>query len=257
MSHEANCHQCGAMIAGPDMTAFGDAFIAHARSAHPDWPYPDVAIRNYAEATQRLTGPTARLEQLREVEIAVVTEEHLDDWLAFFDHDAFVDNPAWASCYCVEPHLRQPGAGADATAAMSWRESREAMVRLLRSGESFGYLAYVDGRPAGWVNASRRSAYGLYRLGRGANPSDDHVIGISCFIIAPPYRRHALAGRLLDRVLADAPGRGARYLEAYPSTNTPDSDAANFRGPRSLFEGRQFLPVEEREHYTVMRRPVS
>jgi GNAT superfamily N-acetyltransferase len=139
---------------------------------------------------------------------------------------------------------------------MSWRESRETMVRLLRSGESFGYLAYVDGRPAGWVNASRRSAYGLYRLGKSADPPDGQVIGISCFVIAPPYRRHALAGRLLDRVLADASGRDARYIEAYPSTKTQDSDAANFRGPRALFEARQFLPVEERERYTVMRRPV-
>jgi len=31
------------------------------------------------------------------------------------------------------------------------------MVDLLTNNQAFGYLAYADGRPAGWVNASLRA----------------------------------------------------------------------------------------------------
>jgi hypothetical protein len=68
-------------------------------------------------------------------------------------------------------------------------------VEFLRSGRSFGYLAYVDGVPAGWANASTRNHYALYRLGAGAEPADGDLEGVSCFVIAPPYRRHGLAAQ--------------------------------------------------------------
>lgn len=55
------CDDCGAMIEGADLSAFSDAYVAHVRVRHPDWPYPEVAIRNVAEATQRLTGSTKSL----------------------------------------------------------------------------------------------------------------------------------------------------------------------------------------------------
>lgn len=123
-------------------------------------------------------------------------------------------------------------------------------------GRSFGYLAYVDGRAAGWVNASKRSDYALFRMEGEDGLDDGDVIGVSCFVIAPPYRRHGLAGALLDRLIADGPDRGASWIEAYPFVQTGEDDAANFRGSRSLYERRGFEVVEERarQRYTVMRR---
>ena len=100
--------ECGATIAGDDLPALGDAMIAHVRADHTDWPFPDGAIRNYAEATQRLTGPTERLDAIGSIEIHPVTAERIDDWVYFFDHDGFADNPAWAACYCHEPHVVTP-----------------------------------------------------------------------------------------------------------------------------------------------------
>src|SRR3954464_3975460 len=130
------------------------------------------------------------------------------------------------------------------------------MLEMLGDGRSFGYLAYVDGKAAGWVNASKRSDYVLYRLGAGADPADGDVVGLSCFVIAPPYRRHGLAQRLLDRVVADASGRGVTYVEAYPPTESREGDDANFRGPRSMYEAAGFEPIEQRGRNTVMRRRV-
>jgi GNAT superfamily N-acetyltransferase len=247
--------QCGHRVEAHDLEGLGDAFLAHIRAEHDDWPYPDRAVRNYAEATQRLTGPSERLATLGSVAIHPVTDDRLDDWTAFFDHDGFVGSPEWAACYCTEPHLLDPTAPAPADVDhRSWRENRSIMQGLLREGRSQGYLAYVDGRAAGWVNASKRSAYALFREGPGAEVDDGDVVGLSCFVIAPPYRRHGLSGQLLDRVIADAPGRGVGWIEAYPFVASRPDDDKNFRGSRSLYEARGFEPVEERERYVVMRR---
>jgi GNAT superfamily N-acetyltransferase len=256
MSITKTC-ECGAAVTSDDEGDFGAAFLAHVRAEHTDWPYPDVAVRNYGEALLRLTGPSERLEAIGEIEIVPVTEDRIDDWTAFFDHDGFVGRPEWAACYCTEPHLlsriSDPPAEDDDD-GRTWQQNRATMQELLRDRRSFGYLAYVDGRPAGWVNASKRSEYALFRMDDG---DDADVVGISCFVIAPPYRRHGLAGRLLDRVLADAAERGGAWVEAYPFVSTRPDDDSNFRGSRALYEDRGFTAVEERERYTVMRKPVT
>ena len=214
-------------------------------------------IRN-ASAIASLSAPSSSCEHPSHViRVDRVTDANLDDWLSFFDHDAFVGNPAWAACYCLEPHVRERGVPPDQEPDPSWQDNRTAMQELLRSGRSHGYLAYVDGRPAGWVNASLRSEYALHRAGTGAEPPDGDVVGVSCFVVAPPYRRHGLASHLLDRVLADAPQRGVDWIEAYPSKADDGDDAGNFRGPRAMYDERGFEPVAERERDVVIRRRVA
>jgi GNAT superfamily N-acetyltransferase len=246
------CFECGATIDGQDLDDLGEQFLAHARDAH-EWPYPDQGIRNYAAATQRLTGSTDRLPAIGEVAIHPVDEGRLDDWARFFDHDAFAGKPEWAGCYCLEPHEVVPGE--HPTDVPHWRDNRAAMLVRLRAGRAYGYLAYADGTPAGWVNASWRTDYTLYPRGDG-DPQGDEVVGISCFIVAPPYRRHGIAEALLDRVLADAADRGAAWVEAYPFNEQSDDDAGSFRGPRMMYDTRDFEPVRVAERHTVMRRRV-
>ena len=244
--------ECGAELTGEDEDRFTEGFLAHARAHHPDWEqFPDMGVRNYGAALLRLTGASDRLDAVGDVTIHPVTEDRIEDWTSLFDHDGFVGRPEWAACYCTEPHLQSPVTDPPSEVHRSWRENRELERGMLRDGRSFGYLVYVDGKVGGWVNASKRSDYALFRLG---GPEDDEVIGVSCFVIAPPYRRHGLAGRLLDRVLADAPSRGAAFVESYPYKRPADD--ADFRGPRSLYEARGFEVVDERERYTVMRRRV-
>lgn len=250
---DLECFECKATVSGGGVAQLADEFLSHARAQH-QWPFPDQAVRNYAEATQRLTGASERLESIGRIGIHRVTEDRLDDWAAFFDHDAFVGKPEWAACYCLEPHVAG-AAGGDGREPAPWSANRQAMIERLRAGGAFGYLAYAGGRPAGWVNASKRSDYTLYRL-EGGPPAED-VIGASCFIISPPYRRHGIAAALLDRVIADAAGRGAAWVEGYPFNGDEADDAGNFRGTRSLYDERGFEPVEVRERDTVMRRAVA
>jgi GNAT superfamily N-acetyltransferase len=243
------CHVCGEAIEGEDLTAVGEAGLAHARARHPDEvPYPDMAVRNYYEGQARMTGGSERLAQIGEVEIHPVTEDRLDDWLAFFDFDAMVGVAENSACYCLEPHEWDPHQ--PPPEMRTWRERREEMVGLFRAGKAFGYLAYVDGRPAGWVNASRRGDTALFRRG---DAGDDRTVAVACFAIAPPYRRHGLAQRLLERVIADARDRGLDAVEAYP----PHGDVAggrNFRGGRKMYDAAGFSEVKVRSRDTVVRR---
>jgi GNAT superfamily N-acetyltransferase len=240
-------------IEGDDVEIIADKFVAHANESH-NWPYPEEALRNYArnyaEATVRLTGDTERLNDIGEVTIHPVTEDRIDDWISFFDHDAFAGNPDWASCYCLEPHVP----ATEDNPERPWREIRGTMIERLGNGRTYGYLAYVDGTPAGWVNASSRSDYSMYRQVDPDGPDPASVIGVSCFIIAPPYRRHGITTRLLDRVIADAADRGADWVEGYPYTDPESGDPGHYRGPKQIYDSRGFEAVEQRENDTVVRR---
>jgi GNAT superfamily N-acetyltransferase len=114
------------------------------------------------------------------------------------------------------------------------------------------------------VNASLRSDYARYRLGADQaevepdGPADDAVIGVSCFLVGPPYRGHGLPEALLERVLADAAGRGADWVEAYPPAEERDEGPSGFLGRRALYERHGFTPVRpEGTRQTVLRRPVD
>lgn len=242
------CPFCSAELAGDDLDAFGHAGLAHVRAEHAEVPYPDMAVRNYFEGMARMTGGTERLESIGTVEVHPVTEDRIDDWLDYFDHHAMTTIPQFASCYCFEPHEAEPGASED-----HWTDRRQAMIDRLQAGTTAGYLAYIDGRPAGWVNASKRCDYTLFRRN---DADDDTTIGVSCFAVAPPFQGHGVASALLDRVIADAADRGATAVEAYPFN--PDVEReADFRGPRPLFDKAGFTPVKIRTNDTVVRRAVS
>src|SRR5262245_9339808 len=69
-SVNVKCFGCDALIEADDADAVVDAFVAHARESHT-WSYPEDAIRNYArnyaEATERLTGGTERLPEIADI----------------------------------------------------------------------------------------------------------------------------------------------------------------------------------------------
>jgi GNAT superfamily N-acetyltransferase len=245
---------CGATLEAEDDDGMGDVMVSHVADAHADLPYPREAIWNYGSGLARLTGSTERLDAIGEVEVHPVTADRIDDWLQLFDHDVFAGKPEWSACYCTEPHDLQPGDPNGETNRGTWREKRERMIERFRSGGVFGYLAYVDGRPAGWLNASLRRDYALFRRG---DEDDTCTIGLSCFAIAPPYRFHGVSKALLDRAIADARERGASWVEAYPFNPDREGDSPDFRGPRKVYDERGFTEVKVRARDTVVRRPAS
>ena len=230
MSVTITC-SCDEVVAAAAERDVPSAYLAHVRATHPDWPFPDVAVEVVGEALLRLSGPRERLDEVGRVTVEPVMPDHLEDWLAFFDHHAFVDRPWLAGCYCFEQHAEPspPAVG-------WWRSTRQAMTDLFVTGDAYGYLALVDGGPAGWANAAMRAGQ---RYARG-DETDATTITLSCFNIGPGYRGHGLAAVLLDRVIADAPGRGALRVEAYPT-----ADARPFRGSLELYRSRGFHEVRD------------
>jgi len=249
---QVKCFACDAHLEADDLVELADAFVAHGRDAHA-WGFPERAVRNYAcnyaEAVLRVSDDVERRDVIGDVTIQPVTSANLADWQRFFDHDGFAGNPDWASCYCLEPHAPAPSDEPE----RAWRTTRSTMLDRLERGTTFGYLAYAAGRPVGWVNASLRAEYALFGDVEPGGPAPDTVIGVSCFVVAPPYRRHGVASALLDRVIADASERGATWVEAYPRLSPEANDAGHFRGPAGMYEARGFEQAVTGERYGVWR----
>jgi GNAT superfamily N-acetyltransferase len=241
---------CDAEVDAPTEDEIPSAYVVHVRAAHPDWPFPDTAVEVVGEALLRLTGGTDRLEALPEGDVRVVPvmPDHLDDWLDYFDHDAFPDRPWLAACYCLEQHAPMPP-----PAVGGWRENRDEMRRRFEDGTAHGYLVLVGGRVAGWVNAALRRDQ-VYALQR---EDDASTITVSCFNVAPPFRGHGLQAALLDRVVADAPARGATRIEAYPRDALETDGSGGFRGSLPLYESRGFAVIKELPNAKVVRLEVA
>jgi GNAT superfamily N-acetyltransferase len=128
-----------------------------------------------------------------------------------------------------------------------WRQNRADLAERLGMGSTIGYLAYVDGKPAGWCNASLRSAYPTKRKGS----EDDEVGVVACFVIAPPFRKHGVARRLLDAAIEGFRARGVKRVQAHPVLGT-DMDTHNYHGPLPLYLGAGFEVTEENEKSAVV-----
>jgi GNAT superfamily N-acetyltransferase len=239
---------CGTELAGPDRERQVSSAVAHFAASHSELALSATQLRNWLERSEQLTGPAARLESLGSVEVVDIGPEHVEDVLAFFDHDAFADNPDWASCYCLAHHVAGGESGAE-WPTRTWQENRDELAARIRSGRTTGTLAYVDGRLAGWCNASVRAEYPEDRTG-----ADDDTTGmVACFVIAPPYRHHGVSRLLLERAVARFAERGLSTVEGHPSID-PKSEASAYHGPLPLFLAAGFEPAGPDGTPVVVRR---
>jgi GNAT superfamily N-acetyltransferase len=129
-------------------------------------------------------------------------------------------------------------------------ESRpDALRRQLASAvPPPGFLAYLDGKPAGWVGVSARSIAPRLRNSRTIPRIDDRdVWAIGCFRIRPGFRRRGVASALLDGVVAAAREAGAPGVEAYPVDPAGKRIDVGFGyvGIASMFDRAGFRRVTE------------
>jgi GNAT superfamily N-acetyltransferase len=240
---------CGFVLTGENRGGLFDAVRRHTDEQHAELALSDQNIADYVDAALRSGPPRPRVEEVKSLEIRALSPELQDDVLRYFDYEAFAGNPAWANCYCQFFYVPDDEgwherSAADNRAGLCERVSTEAMT---------GYVAYADGEPAGWCNAGRRTRYSrLDRELQGRAPDAEETGSIVCFVIAPPYRRHGLAQRLLDAAIEGFREQGLTVAEAYPVRGVED-DAGSYRGPVSLYERAGFTPYRELERQTVMR----
>jgi len=245
---------CGQSLEGRDENDLVRSARAHTDAAHGDLGLTDSQIRDFVAAALRASPETARVSAVHDPVVRALTPDLVDDYLRFFDQDAFADNPAWASCYCM---FYLFGGTADEWEHQGAAENREGMSELIRAGRMSGYLAYADGKPVGWCNAAVRTRLpGFNRDGELAADEPERTGAVVCFVIAPPYRRHGLARRLLDAACEGFQQAGLPYVEGYP-TRAPRSDAAAYHGPVELYRAAGFSPVREAGDVTVMRKRLT
>ena len=186
-----------------------------------------------------------------ELVIRALSPVLLEDYLSFFDHDAFTDNPEWASCYChfyYAPHqLKEWG-------ARTGEENRGAVSALIGARRMYGYLAYVEGRPVAWCHAAPHTGIPNLQDSEELRVDDaDRVGAIVCFVVARPYRRAGIAGRLLEAACRGFRRQGLAIAEAYPRTGT-DADAANYHGPAQMYFAAGFTPFREFDDFLIVRK---
>ncbi|HEU0198825.1 MAG TPA: GNAT family N-acetyltransferase [Burkholderiaceae bacterium] len=153
----------------------------------------------------------------------------LEDFLRFFDGDAFRDNPEWSSCYCqcfYEDHTRI--AWSTRTAA----ENRAAACARIDAKLMRGYLAYVGGRVVGWCNAAPRNL--LHALDQDPIENADRVGVIVCFLTAPQFRNQGIASALLSAACEGLRSEGMQFAEANPRPDALGA-AANHFGPLHMY----------------------
>lgn len=185
------------------------------------------------------------------ITIKPLTPELRDDYFAFFDHEAFTDNPRWASCYCFFPHAPH--------ATEKWGErtgdqNRRAVGEMIAAGTQRGYLAFVGDKAVGWCNAGLRPTFTI--LDFPEEPGAPPVGAIVCFLVAPAYRGHRVATRLLDTVCEGFRSEGITAVEAYPRAQT-SSEPQNPRGPLGMYLSAGFVQLGERDGTALVRKELT
>jgi ribosomal protein S18 acetylase RimI-like enzyme len=184
--------------------------------------------------------------------IRPLTPDLLDDYLTFFDHDAFCDNPEWQSCYCAFFHCYSR-AGEQEFDARTSEQNRALVSGLIRAGHMHGYLAYSGAKAVGWCQAAPRAELPSLRERFDLAGEDAGIGSIACFVVAKSHRRQGICRQLLDLACQGFRAMGLSCAEAYPHAGR-ETDAGNYHGPLSMYLAAGFQPFLTREDLVVVRK---
>ena len=124
----------------------------------------------------------------------------------------FGQNGGCAGCWCM--WFRQSSAE---FRSRHGEGNRRALQKLVRSRQSVGVLAYVDGEPAGWCAVAPRERYPRVLRSKVLAPVDERPAwAVTCFYVGRKFRRAGLNGPLLPAAVSYALSKRARLIEGYP-----------------------------------------
>lgn len=185
--------------------------------------------------------------------IKKLTPEMTEDFLYYFDNDAFSDHEEWSACYCLQSHLSKE----EDERWVLKKERRQKAEELVLRGIMTGYLIYDGNKVVGWCNAGDKSEYAP--VCEDAKFFTEEVEKgrikiLYCIDIAPDYRGKGLAKVVMERFLADAKDEGYSYAEGYPFSDTERD--YQYRGPARLYEKYGFELYRESGGFFIMRKKI-
>jgi GNAT superfamily N-acetyltransferase len=181
-------------------------------------------------------------------EIHPLSPERLADFLAFFDGEAFADNPKWGFCYCQFAYVDH--------AVVEWKtrqreQNRQAACQRIGAGTMQGFLAYRGGKAIGWCNAAPRTM--LDAFADEPDPDGATIGQITCFVVAKAHRGTGVAKALLQ---AACEGLRAQKLTIAEATANPNAatEAENHDGPLGMYLAAGFaVHKTEDDGYVTVR----
>ncbi len=180
-----------------------------------------------------------------------LSADRLADYLDFFDHRAFVDNPRWASCYCYFP-LHDPRKVNWETRTAS--ENRADVSVAVEAGRARGVLAYAGAQVVGWCSAGPWTQYPM--LSDVPEDDPDRTGAIFCFIVAAEWRRKGVARGLLDAACEQLRAQGMRAVRARAVRSS--DPARNHFGPLAMYVDAGFEVIRDIDEVgTLVRKPLG
>ena len=193
-----------------------------------------------------------------QVRIVDLTPERADQYLQFFDKDAFTDFPDWSGCYCG--FYDTPGDHWDSS-PKAGPEHRAARAERIRSGQAHGLLALADDTVVGWCNAQSRSGFrNMRRYALVIEDPTDLIGSIMCFLVAPGYRGKGIGTALLNAACDMFRNDGLNVAEGYPPTDTSKRTwevpwaEENYKGSLNMYLKAGFKVHRQLERFAVVRR---
>ena len=190
-----------------------------------------------------------------QISVCKLNVDLLDDWLSYFDKDAFSDNDEWCGCYCMCYHWDD-----ELQKKRAWNCSkdcaefnRQQAIDFIKKGRMQGYLAYIQGKVVGWCNSDDKRAYNNvnFNISKEVPDNGGRIKSIVCFSVAPDYRGRGVAAALLEYVCKDAKADGFDLVEAYPFAHIENHA---YHGPLSIYKKAGFELCGQIEGCIVCRK---
>jgi GNAT superfamily N-acetyltransferase len=176
-----------------------------------------------------------------------VTPERWEDL-----EDLFGQRGACGGCWCMWWRLTQTEFN-----RRKGQGNKQAMKKIVRSGQIPGILAYAGGQPVGWCSIGPREVYPRLERSRILQRVDERPVwSVVCFFVAKPYRRKGVTAKLLSAAVEYARKKGAEIVEGYPvePKKKQAPDVFLYNGLASAFRQAGFQEVARRsETRPIMR----
>lgn len=186
------------------------------------------------------------------IRVVPATPEH---WSLL--ENLFGPRGACGGCWCL--WWRLPPKTWQAGKAGTNRTTFEALV--CQSPIPPGVLAIHAEEAVGWCAVAPRGDYPRLARSRILAPVDDTPVwSVTCFFVAPRWRRRGLMVHLLEGAADLALRHGARFLEGYPVDlgNRTTAGTFLFTGAASAFRSAGFREIERRSPTRpIMRRDLD